>query len=145
MRSTTGTQAGTHQGRGDDGQIERIAHLIALPERGGTEQLCPYCQMPMRTYAANTMSDAPLARPSSPSARFTPFDVAAIMRYANRRTHGGQGERGVADERQVDRPGVSRGHPGIAARARRRTGPPGLASELGAGAQAQLRCLLTLM
>ena len=37
------------------------------------------CQFPMITYAARTRIDAPVARPSRPSVRFTPLEVAVTM------------------------------------------------------------------
>jgi phospho-N-acetylmuramoyl-pentapeptide-transferase len=38
--------------------------------------------MPMSTYEPNTITDVPVASPSRPSVRFTPFDVPAIMTRA---------------------------------------------------------------
>ena len=43
------------------------------------------CQTPITTYAPNTITDAPVARPSRPSVRFTPFDDAATITYAQSR------------------------------------------------------------
>src|SRR5262249_44915796 len=48
------------------------------------EQLCPYSHTPMNTYAPDTITDAPVARPSRPSVRFTPLDMAAIRNSAHR-------------------------------------------------------------
>ena len=36
----------------------------------------------MSVNAPNTIAEAPAARPSSPSVRFTAFDVAVMIRYA---------------------------------------------------------------
>src|ERR687889_229678 len=39
---------------------------------------CRYCHRPITEYAPSTRIDAPVARPSRPSVRFTPFDIDMI-------------------------------------------------------------------
>ncbi len=49
----------------------------------------PNWKTPTSTYAPATMTEVPVASPSRPSVRFTPFDVAAIMKKAHRTNNGG--------------------------------------------------------
>src|ERR687892_410192 len=46
---------------------------------GAIWQLWLYCQTPISVYAPNTMTQAPVASPSSPSVRFTPFEAPVTM------------------------------------------------------------------
>ena len=76
-------------GRRDDGEVERVAHVVALVHVVGVEPAAPQqlwlnCQKPMMTYEPIARIDAPVASPSRPSVTLTPFEVATVITQIQR-------------------------------------------------------------
>ena len=58
----------------DHREVERVADVVAVRRGVGRRRRCGTARTPMMTYAPKTITEAPVASPSRPSVRFTPFD-----------------------------------------------------------------------